>query len=1250
MNFTEAIWREAMKGNHPNDIPLSIPGFSYWDLYAPERLADLSDAFDSALQCDDPALFDEFVSYRLHQGSGLRAAQRSELLVRLAPHVGKFVARLFGVEHERGARMKATQQEFEIIFTFRREIVLAVDKLFRPEDLARWDRPALERAVQILKRSLFVEVADDPDEERALAGLASRLLALRQRIQEQASPELPSSTEARRAAASLRQRLVAHPQASATFAPALAEPTPIGFIEHLLDTVRRWTYQTLHTPHLQPRVEGWMSFKAVPRIDFSQLVSFEANQQDGYRALSIDDTKRRRRNGFALTDRRFTERQILFEVEHCIYCHDRDRDSCSKGMRKKDGTLRENPLGVTLTGCPLEEKISEAHLLKRGGDDIGALALITIDNPMAPGTGHRICNDCMKGCIYQKVEPVNIPQIETNILTDVLYMPYGFEIYSLLTRWNPLNVIQPCALPYNGKNILVVGLGPAGYTLSHYLLNEGFGVVGIDGLKIEPLPEELVGNQETLPAPIRDFGNLYDELDRRIMAGFGGVAEYGITVRWDKNFLKVIYLNLVRRRSFRCYGGIRFGGTLTIDDAWALGFDHIAIASGAGEPAVIGMKNNLIRGVRKSSDFLMALQLTGAAKRDSLANLQVRLPAAVIGGGLTAIDTATELLAYYPVQVEKCLERYETLEDRFGADAVLARYDEEERVIFEELLAHGRAVRAERERARAAGRPPDFLPLLRNWGGVTLYYRKGLSDSPAYRQNHEEIQKALEEGITIAPGMSPVEALADDYGHLCAVRFDRLVPRDGKWLRSGEQPVVPLRGLFIAAGTSPNIIYEREHAGSFEKEGKFFRRFEPRWENSFPTLLPLADTPVPKLGKPAPFTSYHLAGKYITFFGDNHPVYAGNVVKAMASAKDGYPYIARLFNKELRTLDPAQQASRDKALATLHRRLDRELVATVAEVNRLTPTIVEVVVQAPMQARQFRPGQFYRVQNLETNAPVVENTRLAAEGLALTGAWVDKERGLISLITLEVGASSKLCALWQPGKTLVLMGPTGAPTEIPSDENVLLVGGGLGNAVLFSIGRALREAGSRVLYFAGYRKPGDVFRRADLEAASDVLVWTVDLGPGIAALPTRRAQDKSFVGNLVQAMVAYGEGALGPTTIPLPMIDRLIVIGSDRMMGAVNAARENALKAFLKPQLTAVGSINSPMQCMMKGVCSQCLCKHIKPSGEVSFVYSCYNQDQRLDEVDFVNLGARLRQNSVQEKLADLWVDYVLERFDGERI
>ena len=167
---------------------------------------------------------------------------------------------------------------------------------------------------------------------------------------------------------------------------------------------------------------------------------------------------------------------------------------------------------------------------------------------------------------------------------------------------------------------------------------------------------------------------LFENLDDRVMAGFGGVAEYGITVRWNKNYLKLVRLLLERRAQFAHFGGIRFGGgaTLGMDDAWAMGFDHIALCMGAGKPTVLDIPNGLARGVRAASDFLMALQLTGAAKLSSIANLQLRLPVVVIGGGLTAIDTATESLAYYVRQVEKFAARYRTLVAERGEAAVRA--------------------------------------------------------------------------------------------------------------------------------------------------------------------------------------------------------------------------------------------------------------------------------------------------------------------------------------------------------------------------------------------------------------------------------------------------------------------------------------------------------------------------------------------------------------------------------------------------
>lgn len=99
----------------------------------------------------------------------------------------------------------------------------------------------------------------------------------------------------------------------------------------------------------------------------------------------------------------------------------------------------------------------------------------------------------------------------------------------------------------------------------------------------------------------------------------------------DKNFLKLIYVSLLRRPRFQVFGSIRFGGTLLVEDAWRLGFDHLALAVGAGLPRELQIPNSLAPGMRQANDFLMALQLTGAAKPSSLANLQVRLPAVVIG-------------------------------------------------------------------------------------------------------------------------------------------------------------------------------------------------------------------------------------------------------------------------------------------------------------------------------------------------------------------------------------------------------------------------------------------------------------------------------------------------------------------------------------------------------------------------------------------------------------------------------------------
>jgi NADPH-dependent glutamate synthase beta subunit-like oxidoreductase/NAD(P)H-flavin reductase len=1219
------------------DFELGVQGFWYSDLYKPARLKDLAEEFYRYLAQHDAALADEFTAYRNVVGVGYTYVKEAALLIAVSKVQSEFIARLFNISDSREKSLRTHEHHLPVM-RFKKDLVQrrALRKYREACPIAVTDILGEDGLAVRLRRDLADELELDP--EHLLASVACDLMdletAYRKAIDEKAPAPVTDAQRGQLEEMRVRMGLEAR----------CDETAAVAWIEEQLDLICRWSAQAFHDRHHKKdngRYATWVSLREPEDMDWPDgLVPHQRPRADLPQAIETPPGTLRLREGFKLTDHRETLRWVLDQTFYCVICHEREKDSCSKGLPlpRKDKPVQKNPLGVSLNGCPLDERISEMHLLKRQGDTIASLAMVMIDNPMCPTTGHRICNDCMKGCIYQKQEPVNIPQNETRSLVDTLRLPWGVEIYGLLTRWNPINVHRPYTAAYNGKNVLVVGLGPAGFSLSQYLMQEGFGVVGMDGLKIEPLPEELVGGNGRLPKPIKHYEDIEEALDTRIGDGFGGVAEYGITIRWDKNFLKLIYLTLMRRPTFRVYGAVRFGGTITAEDAWELGFHHVAIAAGAGRPTLVDIKNNLIPGIRKASDFLMALQLTGAAREAAMANLQLRLPCVVVGGGLTGIDTATESLAYYPVQVIKIAERYDKMIAEFGEEDVLKAFNPEEKEILTDFLEHGRILRAERDAAHRENRTPDYVTHMKKWGGVTLAYRKRMQDAPAYRLNHEEIIKALEEGITYAECLDPREAVPDQYGSLKTLKcevIEELEP--GKWKGGGKFVELPARTLLVAAGTSPNISYEKEEPGRLQLDDR--RRFFKGFKVEDGKLAPAAQT----LADPGFFTSYEKDGHFISYYGDNHPVYAGSVVKAVASGKYGAQAVTKVFAREIAALDTSKQNERDAAWQALGKRLDDALKVYVHEVNRLAPNIVEVVVKAPQQAKKFEPGQFYRFQNYEKKSLLVENTRLAMEGIALTGAWVDKEKGLLSLIALELGVSSRLCAFLKPGEEVMCMGPTGYPSEVGSDENVVLCGGGLGNAVLFSIAKAMKDAGNRVVYFAGYRRPIDVFHRDKIEAACDQVIWSVDAGDPIEA---RRPQDKSFVGNIVQSMLAYAKGEMGDRLFPMDKTNRLLAIGSDRMMAAIRQHRvDGLLKEYFCHEHEALASINSPMQCMMKEVCAQCLQKHVDPqTGKESFVFTCFNQDQKMDFVDWKNLNERLRQNTVQEKVANRWLDYLAKK------
>ena len=367
-----------------HSIPLRLGfGMAFADLYDREALRALDNVFLTFLGDADSALRDRLCAARTAP-ERIAAKDESELLIALAPHLDDFIARLFGIEAEVQA-LAARHHELAPLYSVKRLFVQrrALHKV-KAEEAQRVDGAAVERQLAARFGEPFGE------------------LAFARHVTEWQKDEAANAD--------------------------------------VLELAARYAAWATVTPEGKAKHRTGVLFKTPRKLDFMRLVPVHSDGSQGYPRHTLAPEHLRRREGFALTDRGTDLVGALDQANYCIWCHEQGKDSCSKGLKEKAPaqTFKKTVFGVTLAGCPLEEKISEFHMVKTRGQLLAALAIITVDNAMVAGTGHRICNDCMKSCIYQKQEPVDIPQAETRTLKDVLELPWGFEIYSLLTRWNPL--------------------------------------------------------------------------------------------------------------------------------------------------------------------------------------------------------------------------------------------------------------------------------------------------------------------------------------------------------------------------------------------------------------------------------------------------------------------------------------------------------------------------------------------------------------------------------------------------------------------------------------------------------------------------------------------------------------------------------------------------------------------------------------------------------------------------------------------
>ena len=468
---------------------------------------------------------------------------------------------------------------------------------------------------------------------------------------------------------------------------------------------------------------------------------------------TITAKKQKVRTGFNLTDDFPSKNFIDWNLSYCLYCHKRNKDSCSKGLNEKK------------PGCPLKQDISESIFLKRHNKHIASLAVIMRKNPLCILTGRRICNNCEEACIFQKQEAVDIQSIETQILNDVLNIPYGLEIYNLLLLWNPLGIENEHSLI--GKTVMVAGLGPAGLFTCHEFSKVGAEVIGIDALNIEISPK-IKYIAENIITDVTPFLN--ENLEERKPSNIGGVMEYGITARWNKNYLDLLVGLLLRRKNIKFIGSTRIGSLLNYNDIFNyFRFNHLALCVGSAKPKLPFYVENLFtgysltNGIMMASDFLMSLHVNRESK---YLHSFIKSPVYILGCGLTAIDTACEARAL--------------------------------------LLQNG-----------------IKNPIVR-----VLYYQDH-KNSSAYKINHLEFKKALEEGIEIIENINILKIEKQNN------RISTILTKDGKQILC--------QTLIIAIGTEPNT----EHISEF-------------------------------IGK-----------QNVSFFGDCNPQYTGSVVNALASVQNG---------------------------------------------------------------------------------------------------------------------------------------------------------------------------------------------------------------------------------------------------------------------------------------------------------------------------------------------------------------------------
>ena len=258
----------------------------------------------------------------------------------------------------------------------------------------------------------------------------------------------------------------------------------------------------------------------------------------------------------------------------------------------------------------------------------------------------------------------------------------------------------------------------------------------------------------------------------------------------------------------------------------------------------------------------------------------------------------------------------------------------------------------------------------------------------------------------------------------------------------------------------------------------------------------------------------------------------------------------------------------------------------------LVPSIHLFKIEAPQVAKKAQAGQF-----------VIVRTDEKGERIPLTIADWDRDEGSLSIVFMEVGATTNKLATYNVGDSIAnFVGPLGLPTHIENFGTVVCVAGGFAVATIVPIARALREAGNRVITIMGARNKDLLFWEDRLRAVSDELIVTTDDGSYAR---------KGVVTEPLKELLEGGES-----------IARVIAIGPVVMMKFCSLTT----KPFAVPTIVSLNPI------MVDGT-GMCGCCRVEVGGETRF--TCVDgPDFDGHQVDWDLLVARQRIYLDEEKQA----------------